>query len=160
MNYYKLLGASSIICASLIFYFYHQKNEKNKIDQLSAYIDLLEYVKQQIQHYKSPINVIFSDCDHSYLAKCSYLSKTPPVSFTDLLNNSILYLDSESIDLLYKFAQGFGALYYDEQIEFCNKYINELKSKREAYKENIARNKKICLALCLCFSVSIILLLI
>jgi hypothetical protein len=160
MNIAKYVGALCILLASLMLFAEIQRNDKKRLEQLSAYIELIDCTKQQIECYKIPINQIFSQLDATIFQKCGYLINDTPKSFEDLLDNSDLRLDIHAISVLNAFSNKFGSVYFNEQIASCNECSNQLKDLLEKNRAKVSQDIKIRLALCLCFSVSLILMLI
>ena len=70
------------------------------------------------------------------------------------------YFDNECIGFIKQFSRDFGQGYIEEQLRSCDYYKNELIKQREKMKEKSIKEKKLRLALCLCASFSVILLLI
>lgn len=160
MIIFKAIGGVSVVISAIIFYLEIQRYEKTKIDQLDAYISLIEYIKNQIQCYMLPIDRILYSCDKKILNRCGMQEGTRIKNIEDILLNSNIYLDEECTDEIIRFSKGFGTSYKSEQINSCNICRDQLIRYREASKEKNKKDQKVNLSLCLCASLSIILFLI
>lgn len=163
MLIFKFIGGTSVVISSLLIYLEMQKYEKLKLAQLNAYISLIEYIKNQVECFLLPIDSIIQSVSEKIIKECGIKEGTDLKSFAtvnDIVQSTVFYIEGDSIGLIRQFAHDFGMGYRDEQIRLCEHYIKELIKEREKLKENSAKEKKVRLALSLCISVSLILLLI
>ena len=58
MVLYKIVGSGSIIISALIVYLEMQKYESIKLKQINSFILLIEYIKNQIECFLLPIDVM------------------------------------------------------------------------------------------------------
>ena len=154
----KLIGATLITICALKTYSDVQGFQKKRIKQISAFIGLMEYIKNQIECFLLPIDVIINNCDTDLLYNCGI--KKDSKSFKELISSVTFYCNEDAIDIIRQFADNFGRNYSHEQIIACEYYKKELIKIREKELEKDYKNKKVQLAICLCISFSIIILLI
>ena len=159
MVIYKLVGSGSIIISALVLYLEMQKFEKQKINQINAYILLIEYIKNQIECYMIPIDRILMTCSEDLISTCGLDTNAHPSNLIELMDLAVFYIDDQSIDVLYKFANDFGLAYKDEQIRACEQCIIGLSKEKERISDKDSKDKKVHLAICLCISFSLILIL-
>ena len=163
MLIYKIIGGGSIVVSALIFYFESQAYNKKALAQLDAYINLIEYIKNQVCCFLTPIDIILNNCDVEILKNCVMGEVSEPKilkTVGDIIDASYFYIEQDALAVIKRFGSDFGTIYRDEQLISCDLYIDELKSIKSKKKENFEKEKKVRLALCVCLSVSMILLLI
>lgn len=156
----KLAGGSTIILATLIFYLEIQGFHKKEIKQLDAFINLIDYIKNQIECYLLPFDDIIRFCDSSLLTECGItLNMLKANNLKEIISQVDYYFDEAAIELIYDFAEKFGHTYSKEQVASCEHCKNLLTKIKEKMIENENKNQKMRLALSLCVSFSIIILL-
>ena len=128
--------------------------------QLSAYIDLLLYIKQSIECYLLPIDRIIGSVDEDILIRCGLNRAIDYNGLSQLINNADYYIDGEAIEILRSFANNFGSSYGKDQIEMCSRTIDKLQMQLEKLKSKAEKENKMRLTLSVSISVSIVLLLI
>lgn len=161
MAIYKIVGSGSIIISAIVLYFEMQKFEKQKINQITAYILLIEYIKNQIECFLLPIDIIIHNCSKNIIDNCRInIDYTKVENLEELIMSAEFYCNAESIDLIKQFAKDFGQGYMQEQLRSCDYYRTELIKQRDHLKEKSTKEKKLRFALCLCASFSLILLLV
>ena len=161
MAIYKIVGSGSIIISAIVLYFEMQKFEKQKINQITAYILLIEYIKNQIECFLLPIDIIIHNCSKNIIDNCGInIDHTKVENLEELIMSAEFYCNAESIDLIKQFAKDFGQGYMQEQLRSCDYYRTELIKQRDHLKEKSTKEKKLRFALCLCASFSLILLLV
>ena len=161
MVIYKIVGSISIIISAIVLYFEMQKFEKQKINQITAYILLIEYIKNQIECFLLPIDIIIHNCSKNIIDNCRInIDHTKVENLEELIMSAEFYCNAESIDLIKQFAKDFGQGYMQEQLRSCDYYRTELIKQRDHLKEKSTKEKKLRFALCLCASFSLILLLV
>ena len=157
----KLIGSIVLVGAGVGSYLEMQKFQKKRVYQLNAFIDLIEYIKNQVECFLLPFDIILRKCDPKILSACGIECETSTIkSMKELISSTVFYCDDEIVEILTGFADSFGKAYSKEQIASCEYCRSELLKKREKLLEKDSKNKKIQLALCLSISFSLIILLI
>ncbi len=163
MVIYKIIGGGSILVSALILYFESQSYNRRAIKQLQGYINFIEYAKNQINSYLTPINIIIENCELSIINNCTSSNKFDNKNFKtflDMVESSSFYIEKEIVDLIYSCAKEFGSNYRQEQIKHCDFYIQELTKEKNKLMDKYEKDKKVRFALCICLSFSLILLLV
>ncbi len=161
MILYKLAGVFAILTSGFIVYIESQKYENKKLDQLDAYITLIDYIKNQVECFLLPIDEIISQCDASLLDRCGISAGTENLkTIEDIVKASELYIDQEALSLIGKFAKEYGKAYRSEQVRSCVFYKEELLKIYNKNKKSNDEQRKVRLAISLCISFSVILILI
>lgn len=161
MIIYKTIGSASVIISALMMYYELQKYERMKLKQINSFILLIEYIKNQIECYLLPIDIIIRNCDTKLLNACAIDKNYKEANkLEDLIAMTTFYCDEQSVELIKQFARDFGQGYIGEQLRLCDYYRGELMKQRDKAREKGAKEQKVRLALCLCASFSLILLLI
>ena len=106
-----------------------------------------------------PIDRILMTCSKELITACGLETNASPSTLSELVDSAVFYIDDHSIDVLYKFANDFGLAYKDEQIRACEQGIKELSKAKERISDKDSKDKKVHLAICLCISFSLILIL-
>lgn len=157
----KVIGASIITITALFSYSEIIKFQKKRIKQINAFIDLIDYIKNQVECFLLPLDQILDRCDKNLLNNCGINSKRSKYKNMDeLIESANFYCDDEVIELLNQFSDSFGKAYLHEQLRSCEYFRNELIKIRNKNQEKDAKNQKIQLAVFLSASFSIIILLI
>ena len=157
----KLIGSIALIGAALNSYIEMQKFQKKRICQINAFISLIEYIKNQVECFLLPFDIILKKCDRKILNDCFVASDISNIkNMKDLLSSTTFYCDEHIVEILKKFSDNFGLSYSKEQISSCEYCCSELIKNRDKILEKDIKNKKIQFAICLSVSFSIIILLI
>lgn len=159
MLIYKLAGGISLAFSILLVYVQTRSYTKDKIKQIEAFIALINYIKNQIECYMIPIDKILASCNRDLLKECGFMGEGTPHSLSNLMQDTSFYGDEEWTKPLYEFVSSFGASYREEQIRSCERCIKELNKTKERMSEKDIKDKKVHLAICLCISFSLILIL-
>ena len=122
------------------------KHEKQSLAVLDGWIDLIAYIRGQIDCYLAPIDEILSTADKQLLHIC--LGKER--SLMAGLRHRLPYLNSESQRLLTSFVQEMGSLYREEQLKRCDYYLALLRALREKQAQALPQKIKTSGALCFC----------
>lgn len=161
MTLYKIIGSASIMLSALVIYIEMQRYESIKIKQINSFVLLIEYIKNQIECFLLPIDMIIRNCDESLIRACGIKEEYRQAKNLEQLVLLIdFYCDDECIELIKQFSSDFGQGYAKEQLRSCDYYKNELIKQRDKLKEKSVKEKKLKLVLCISASFSLILLLI
>ena len=124
---------------------------------LDGFISLLFYIKGQIDCYSLPLDKILSSVSEDILQSCNCREK--PDSIEQMIKNSKIYLEDESMRLLNAFSAEFGSTYREEQLKRCDYYIQALSEQRRRLSDDLPAKSKIGSALCICSSLGIMIIL-
>lgn len=159
MLIYKLAGGISLAFSVLLIYVQTRKYTKDKIKQIEGFISFVSYIKNQIECYMMAIDKILASYDSDLLKQCGFMGEGTPISLSELMQEITFYGDEEWTKVIKDFTSGFGSSYRDEQIRSCERCIKELNKAKERMSEKDIKDKKVHLAICICISFSLILIL-
>lgn len=160
MIIYKAIGAGCILGSALTLYFEMQRYQTKRIEQLEAFLSLVEYIKNQIECYLLPIDEILLSCDESLLIKCGAEQDAKFRDLYELVCAIKIFGDEDAELMIASFSKDFGTQYRREQIKSCDLFCDGLRAEIEKLKDKNIKERKVRLALCLCISFSIVLMLI
>jgi hypothetical protein len=136
----------------------NQKIDRN-LALISGWIELIRYIKGQVECFGIPLEKILSECDIKQLRAIGYEKEGAPKNFSELLTDGCLP-DKETGTLILNFTREFGRYYREEQLNRCNYYITALEEKKRDQTEKLPQRKRMNYTLWLsgCLSVGILLL--
>lgn len=135
-----LLVSSASYCAHRMI-----SAEKNKIDLISAYVEIVSHVKNQIDLYSLPIDKIIKGLDPSVIRRIGI--DHMPSTFGELIGTDGTSVGEETAKTLREFAFSLGKTYRDMQIKLCDKTISELLAQKKALMDAFPSRKKTIIAL-------------
>lgn len=159
MIIYKILGGALIVASSITVCVQGHRYEARRLSQIKAYIELLGYVKNQIECYLLPIDRIVAGADPVLLCRCGIDADAPCVGGA-ILAPVAVYGGSCLCESLERFLREFGASYSDEQVRSCERYITELAEEYKKLKEKQRGEARLRLTLLVSASLSLVLMLI
>ena len=151
---FKLIGVLLVLITGLSAALWRIGYEKRKLATLDAWINLIAYIRNQIDCYLTPINEILSQKEAPKIPYCS-----PSTEPKQLLESSTPYLNEEELRLLSGFVREIGNHYREEQIKQCNYYLNSLRPLRDRHAADFPARLRVTLALSVCSSLGISILL-
>ena len=154
---WKLLGSLLILCAGGMLAATVRRLERRRLSVLDAWIDLLIYMRGQIDCYLLPLDEILSAADKTLLLACSPAGRTD--SLAALLQGALPYLDGEGRLLLVSLVRELGSSYREEQLKRCDYYVHALQICREKVAEALPARLKIGATLSICAAISAVILL-
>lgn len=152
----KWIGSACILFAGGTAAYYATRFEKQRLSVLDSWIDLLFYIRGQIDCYLTPIDEILASADKTLLHACMRSVQKP--TLPSLLRASSLWLTPESQRLLDSMAREMGTSYREEQVKRCDYYMELLRVQREKIAKELPGRVKLCITLCLCSSIGIAIL--
>lgn len=153
----KLFGCLLILSSGALAAITAARHEQKRLSVLDGWIDLIFYIRTQIDCYLMPLNDILAGADRELLRAC--MAGESVVGLNTMLQNSQFYLSSETRRLLSAFVREIGSSYREEQVKRCDYYLSALRSIREKQKEDLPARVRVCVALCLCVAFGIAILL-
>lgn len=154
---WKLLGVLLLLSMGGLTSLNLSHYEKKRVSVLNGWMDLIFYIRTQIDCYLTPIEQIFSEASPSLIGACMGDRQTKDPS--ELLHHSKRYLTQECVDLLDAFSREIGCCYREEQVKRCDYYLAALKQLRDKQTTELPARLRSRSALCLCgaFGLAIIL---
>ncbi|MBQ7347378.1 MAG: hypothetical protein IJW55_05425 [Clostridia bacterium] len=155
MTELKLLGGFLILFAGGSAAIAAVRREKKKLAVLDAWIELLSYIRGQIDLYLMPMEQILSGADKALFDILGSQAKT----LTACLEASLPHLDNESRRLLTSWIKESGSTYREEELKRCDFYLASLRRRREKLAAEQPSRLKLAVALHLCLSLGTAILL-
>ena len=153
----KLIGCLLVLASGGGFALTAVRYEKKKLDVLDAWLDLLFYIRSQIDCFLTPLAEILRNADKGLLQGCLGSGNESDVSA--LLKASSAYLGEDARRLLEAFAREIGSNYREEQVKRCDYYISALREVREKQRAELPARLRVCTAISLCAAFGIAILL-
>ncbi len=151
----KLVGSALLLLAGIAAGMEGGRAEKKKLALLDAWIELIFFIRSQIDCYLSPVESLLEVADLSGFPQ--RLPSAPTLS--SLLESSEPLLDKESHRLLDAFVREIGSTYREEQLKRCDHYAEALSRLREKLAAGLSGRVRAARALALCVSFGLIILL-
>ena len=144
-----LAGSGASLCA--VHY------ERVRLRLLDGWIDLILFIRGQIDCYLTPIDEILRALDPELLHLC--MGSTGCTSLSALLQAGRLYLSPEAYRLLSGFVREIGSSSREEQLRRCDYYLEALRTLREKVAEEQPVRIRLSVTLGLCLSIATAILL-
>ena len=153
----KLLGALLVLSVGVFSAFVSVQYEKKRLTVVDCWIDLILYIRGQIDCYLLPIGDILSGGDRALFEAC--MSPSNAANLPAILEASGIYLDGEARHTLESFVREIGAGYREEQLKRCDFFIASLRNQRERIAAALPMRIRLCATLCICISLATAILL-
>lgn len=153
----KISGGILLILTGGISAFSLCRYCRKRMDTLDGFISLLQYIKGQVECYARPIDDIISSLPPDLLRYCN--CPTGANGLDELIDESRIYLDRESLRQLTAFAGEFGSTFREEQVQRCEYYASSLRERRQVVAERLASEMRSGCAVCICVTVSLAIIL-
>ena len=153
----KFLGALLILSVGVFAAFVSVQYEKRRLTVVDGWIDLILYIRGQIDCYLLPIEDILSSGDRALLEAC--MSPSNAADLPAILASCEIYLDGDAKRTLESFVREIGAGYREEQIKRCDFFIASLRTQREKIAASLPLRVRLCATLCFCLALATAILL-
>ena len=157
MTALKLLGCLLVLSSGAAGALGAVRYERARLAVLEGWIDLIFYIRTQIDCYLTPLGEILAGADRELLRACGGSRET--VGLDALLRASRGCLCGEAARLLTGFVREIGGSYREGQVRRCDYYLTALRAVREQQKEELPARVRVCVAVCLCAALGIAILL-
>lgn len=147
----KIIGSILIILSSVISSYYYEKSIKENIEKLKILIDLINYIKVNIEYFSISIEEILNEYDTKKHWKKSILKDG---------KFEIKYIDSTLKKEITSFFLSLGKGYKKEQISLCEYTLKNLICVYDNLKKENVKKVKIYRSLSLFFGIGLVILLI
>ena len=153
----KFLGALLILAVGVFAAFVSVQYEKKRLSVVDGWIDLILYIRSQIDCYRMPLDDILSGGDRALFEAC--MSPSNAADLPAILEASGIYLDGDGKRLIESFVREIGAGYREEQIKRCDFFISSLRTQRERIAAQLPLRTRLCATLCICIALATAILL-
>ena len=162
-GYFRIAGALLILVAVLFAGREYSKFVSRRLDQLSGFYSLLEYVESSISKYLSFGRGLWVGFSCEALEGCGFLGllregRNPYEAFLQI--KSKLSLSSDQCELLEEFFMGFGREYQDGEMKRVSEYRKKLGRILDDQAQSLTNNAKVLKALLLGAGMSLVILVI
>ena len=130
---------------------------RRRLDTLDGFISLIQYIKGQVECYAMPIGGILSSLPPEILRDCN--CPMGASSLDEMIEESRIYLDRDSLRLLTAFSGEFGSIFREEQTRRCDHYAARLRERRAIISDKLLGEMRSGSALCLGLSLCLLILL-
>lgn len=158
MLFFKILGSVMVLCSGAGAAFFSVRYEGARLRTLDAWIDLILFIRGQIDCYLMPLDEILRKADTA-LPEGSPFGHAGAQSLDALLHQSKIYLSTDTHRLLSSFVREIGSSYREDQLKQCDYYIQALRSQRQEVASQLPSRIKLSATLCLCLALGTAILL-
>ena len=159
MIIYKVVGAVFLILAALEGATLLKCSYEQEICTVEAYIELIRFIRTEVDIYALPIDVILKRCDAELLLRCGSDEDSFPKDLCELFARARIK-DKTAERELSEFCFDFGKCYREEQLKRCDATLSVLLGVRETLRGELEGKKKMSYTLFLSSAVALIILLI
>ncbi len=157
MLWFKLFGCALIMLSGAVGAALLSRAESERLKRIDALIELLRFIRREIDYFCVPINEIFRRADPRILKECGVSGTV--TDFDSFISSLSPEPDGEIKNILTSFSRELGVSYREEQLKNCDLHINTLLSLRDrAYTES-KKNKKLHTTLCISAAAAVVILL-
>ena len=153
----KFFGALLILSVGIFAAFVSVQYEKKRLSVVDGWIDLILYIRGQIDCYLIPLGDILSGGDRALFEAC--MSPSNAADLPAILGASQIYFDGDAQRILESFIRGIGAGYREEQLKRCDFFIASLRTQRERIAAQLPMRVRLCATLCICIALATAILL-
>lgn len=153
----KLIGSIVVVASSISVAISHRVFQEKKLRTLDGFIALLMYIKGQVDCYALPLYEMLMGIPPEILYDCN--SPLGVESLDELIGESRVYLEDESLRLLESFSLEFGSIFREEQLRRCDFYIEALVEERKRLSADVERRARVGGALSVCAMIGLVILL-
>ena len=153
----KLFGVLLILSVGIFAAFVSVQYEKKRLTVVDGWIDLILYIRGQIDCYLMPIGDILSGGDRALFEAC--MSPANAADLPAILDASQIYLDGDARRTLESFVREIGGGYREEQLKRCDFFISSLRTQRERIATELPMRIRLCATLCVCIALATAILL-
>ncbi|MBQ7336432.1 MAG: stage III sporulation protein AB [Clostridia bacterium] len=146
----KIFGVLLIVGVGGVSSYIAVQYEKRRLAILDAWIDLIFYIRGQIDCYLTPLNEILANGDPALIQACMPRANT--IELPVIFEASSTYLDGDVKRLLENFMREIGSSYREEQVRRCDFYLDSLRTQREKVAAELPSRIRLYVALCICTS--------
>lgn len=153
----KLIGGMIVVISSIFVALSHRRFQGTRLKTLDGFIALLMYIKGQVDCYALPLYEILMSIPPEILCDCNCPEGVE--SLDELIYESKIYLEEESLRLLEAFSVEFGSTFREEQLRRCDFYLNALVEERKRLSDDVIKRSRVGSALSICSSLGLLILL-
>ncbi len=163
----KLFGLILVFVSAASVGFIKAESYKTRDAEISAFIELIYFIKREISAYLTPQHEIYEKFTCPVLEKNGFLPLVREYSWKGMeapfllavKNCSDLTLDSQVYDILEGFGDSLGTLSNGDQCEQCQRAVYELEEIYKKKKEETLEKTRLCRSVGSMIGIGLVLLL-
>lgn len=154
---YKVLGAFLWLISGVYVSTEINKLSKARLEQVSAFIELISFVRLNIDCYATPMPDILAECDSKLIERCGG-ENADKSTLANFFDSSDIILPKDAKKAVGEFCHTVGKGYKDSEIRMCDSYIIRLEKLREELSAKQPGSEKLSLTMCICIFGTLLLL--
>lgn len=157
MLIYKFIGAALVVLGGWLIGDMLSRRERLKCEQIGGMVELIRYIRSQINIYILPLREIVLDCDRELARSCG-------VEGFETSDDGVIFQGENVIDE----ASRLGLMEYFEragrgdrasELKLCDHYISFFDGRYQQLSRECPRRCRLIMTLCLCGAAGVALLL-
>lgn len=155
----KTLGVILLFFSCVIFGGYSSYKAKASLCQLRSLIDLMRYIRNQIEYFNTPISDIYSSYHEDNENMRCLINEISCSGWGKALKDcQHIYLSHELTSYLTQFGELLGKSGKDEQLSHCDYYLKILEDEYAKKEKDTPKKAKVSLALGFCAGLMLLIL--
>lgn len=140
----KYLAVVFVLGISFFTAYYIKKKGEEKLLVNEAICDLIEYIKNHIEFFCTPVDEILSNYENPVLEKYGFLSFLEDNDWENALHESRAgsFLDKRTAALLDSFSKRLGTGTAEEEVAGCEYTLKELRAVLDVQKSEVPKKSK------------------
>lgn len=156
----KWIGAGIVITAAWLFSIGLIRDHRKILRELEALCDMIQYIRDNIDHLMKPLPEIFGSYRNDYLETIGFLPQVRHAGLKQAWNEQSFAFSGEPFLLLSNFIRTIGNGYRTEELRLCDYTITRLNETLEHLRRDSSNRLKLYKTVPTMFALSIILILI
>jgi len=158
----KFFGAAVLLAASFFLGASMIRDERGKIDEACSILDLIKYIKDNIEHFVKPLPDIFASYNNSVLEKNGFLTSVREngIHLTAEKIEDYFHTDSELLSIFGDFCRSIGGGYKDDEVRLCSYTANQIEKRIEKMRDDYSSRSKLYRTIPPLFALSVVLILV
>ncbi|MBE6632455.1 MAG: hypothetical protein E7623_07130 [Ruminococcaceae bacterium] len=140
---YKYIGIAAMVAASSYLGELYYERYKGRSDTLGALIAFVDYLKGQIEYFGSPLVRIYRDYKDPKLRTLLDTAEENGLYYALKKHKDTLPMDANTHKLFEEFSKKVGRGTAEEQIRFCESYLDSFKKLHCRISEELPKNRKL-----------------
>ena len=156
----KWIGAGIVLIAAGMLSIGLTREHKDILRELEALCDMVQYIRDNIDHLMKPLPDIFISYQNDYLETIGFLPQIRHIGLEEAWNEQSFSLSEEVFFLLSDFIRSIGSGYRTEELRLCDSTLTRLKENLDRIHRDSANRLKLYKTVPVMFALSVILILI
>ena len=156
----KWIGSGTIIVAAWLFSISMIHSHKKILRELEALSNMVQYIRDNIDHLMKPLPDIFLSYQNDYLETIGFLPRIRHTSLKQAWEEQSFSFSGESVLLLSEFVRTIGSSYRTEELRLCDYTLTRLNEMLEHLRRDSSNRLKLYKTVPTMFALSVILILI